>query len=245
MNKILFILMIISNIVIAQVTPDYDKEARWAEEIEDAILDGDSVWLSASNHEFMTIFTEDEDEGKEAAIIVHGTGIHPDWTQVIQPLRVGLTENGYNTLSIQMPVLGNDMHGDDYIPLFPHADKRIIASIKYLKDQGLNPTTIIGHSLGTTMSTHFLANNDHTLSSFVAIGMGNKAVKFLPEIDIAVFDLYGDSDLTSVLDSVEDRQSASKNNKGYFQKMVNSDHFFNDKDELLISEVSAWLKQHN
>ena len=242
MKKLLIFLFAISNMVIAQVLPDYEKEARWAEEIEDAILDGDPVWLSTDNHEFFSIFTLDEEEGSEAAIIVHGTGIHPDWTQVIQPLRVGLTENGFNTLSIQMPVLANDMHGADYIPLFPNSDSRIVSAINYLKAQGLNPTTLIGHSLGTVMSAHFLANNEHTFTRFVAVGMGGNAVKFLPEVDIAVFDLYGDSDLSSVLESVKDRLNASKNNKAYFQKMVNSDHFFNDKDELLISEVSEWLK---
>ncbi|SFV86216.1 hypothetical protein MNB_SUP05-SYMBIONT-4-1301 [hydrothermal vent metagenome] len=45
-----------------------------------------------------------------------------------------------------------------------------------------------------------------------------------------------------VLNSVNERSQASSNNKHYTQKKVDADHFFNDKDELLINEVSTWLK---
>jgi alpha/beta superfamily hydrolase len=242
MKKLFVLLFFISNIAISALSPDYAKEARWAEQVEESILDGDSVWLSADEHEFLTIFTEDESEGNEAAIIVHGTGVHPNWTQVIQPLRVGLTENGFNTLSIQMPVLENGMHGEDYMPLFPGADRRIMSAVKYLKDEGFNPTTLIAHSLGTTMSTHFLANNEHTFEKFVGVGMGERAVEYLSSIDIAILDLYGNEDLESVLNSTKDKMNASKHNQNYTQKMVNTDHFFNGQDELLVSEVSAWLK---
>jgi hypothetical protein len=242
MKKLFVLLFFISSMAISATSPDYAKEARWAEQVEESILDGDSVWLSVDEHEFFTIFTEDESEGNEAAIIVHGTGVHPDWTQVIQPLRVGLTENGFNTLSIQMPVLENGMHGIDYKPLFPGAGRRIMSAVKYLKGEGFNPTTLIGHSLGTVMSTHFLANNKHTFEKFVAVGMGRNAVQFLSNIDLAVLDLYGNEDLESVLSSTKDKMNASKHNQNYTQKMVNADHFFNNQDDLLISEVSTWLK---
>ncbi|MDG2395350.1 MAG: hypothetical protein P8M52_03280, partial [Candidatus Thioglobus sp.] len=60
--------------------------------------------------------------------------------------------------------------------------------------------------------------------------------------DIPVFDLYGDEDLESVLKSVKDRANASKNNSNYSQMKVSADHFFNDKDGLLIESVGTWLK---
>jgi len=139
-------------------------------------------------------------------------------------------------------VLENGMHGDDYKPLFPGAGRRIMSAVKYLKGEGFNPTTLIGHSLGTVMSTHFLANNKHTFEKFVAVGMGRNAVQFLSNIDLAVLDLYGNEDLESVLSSTKDKMNASKHNQNYTQKMVNADHFFNNQDDLLISEVSTWLK---
>ncbi|WP_201341171.1 hypothetical protein [Abyssogena phaseoliformis symbiont] len=55
--KLLSILsIIIVQAAFAQMTPDYAKETRWAAQVEDALMDGDSVWLSANNHEFLSIF---------------------------------------------------------------------------------------------------------------------------------------------------------------------------------------------
>ncbi|HAP05819.1 MAG TPA: DUF3530 domain-containing protein, partial [Gammaproteobacteria bacterium] len=45
MRKILVALILLSNIVFAQVVSDYAKEARWASFIEDGLMDGDVVWL--------------------------------------------------------------------------------------------------------------------------------------------------------------------------------------------------------
>ena len=111
---------------------DLAKEKRWATQVVDAILDGEAVWLNDGKSEFLGIYTEaGEDEGR-AVIVMHGTGIHPDWQQVIQPLRVGLTEHGWNTLSIQMPILANDADYSDYAPLYDEVAPRINAAIKYL-----------------------------------------------------------------------------------------------------------------
>ncbi len=43
--------------------------------------------------------------GNAGVLINHGRGFHPDWVDTVQPLRVGLVDYGWNTLSIQMPVL--------------------------------------------------------------------------------------------------------------------------------------------
>ncbi len=80
-------------------------------------------------------------------IVVHGLDAHPDWVQVIQPFRIVLTEKGFNTFPIQVPVLENGVDADQYEPLFNKADNRIIAAINYLKVQGFEINTLIAHSL--------------------------------------------------------------------------------------------------
>jgi hypothetical protein len=103
-------LLIITLAVLSFTThaSDLEKEKRWVDQVVDAILDGDAVWLNDGTSEFLGIYTEAEKDKSRAVIVMHGTGIHPDWQQVIQPLRVGLTEHNWNTLSIQMPILPND-----------------------------------------------------------------------------------------------------------------------------------------
>ena len=82
---------------------DIAKEKRWADQVVEALMDGDELWLKTddkANQEFLGIYTESTTDSKNAVLIMHGTGIHPDWQQIIQPLRVGLTESGWHTLSI-------------------------------------------------------------------------------------------------------------------------------------------------
>ena len=72
---------------------DLAKEKRWADQVVDAILDGEAVWLNDGTSDFLGIYTEAAEDKGRSVIVMHGTGIHPDWQQVIQPLRVGLTEH--------------------------------------------------------------------------------------------------------------------------------------------------------
>ncbi|RKZ55324.1 MAG: DUF3530 domain-containing protein, partial [Gammaproteobacteria bacterium] len=135
---------------------DLDKEKRWADQVVDAILDGDAVWLNDGKNNFLGIYTEAEEDKGRAVIVMHGTGIHPDWQQVIQPLRVGLTEDSWNTLSIQMPVLANEAEYIDYAQLYDEVAPRIDAAIKYLKDNGIKEIVLLGHSQGSSMTAYYL-----------------------------------------------------------------------------------------
>ena len=92
--------------VIWAAEPDWQREQRLDAQTRDAILDGEPVDLKANGRTFHAIDMEaDADEPRGAVILAHGRGFHPDWHQVVGPLRVSLAEAGWRTLSIQMPVL--------------------------------------------------------------------------------------------------------------------------------------------
>lgn len=226
----------------AALASDLNKEQRWREQIVDAILDGEPVDLNNGQHDFLAIYTEGDGSRKTGLIIMHGTGIHPDYPSVINPLRVGLAEKGWSTLSLQLPVLANEAEDKDYVPLIPQAAPRIKAGIEYLNKAGLQRTIIIAHSLGTNMAGHALATNAVSVNGFVAIGMGTAAAQHLKSIHVPVLDLYGSNDLAGVVRSALQRQSASARNKDYTQvSVMDADHFFNDKEEELISLIASWL----
>ncbi len=134
----------------AATASDLEKEARWRAQIVDALLDGEAVDLNAGDVTFLGIYTEAEEPTARAAIIAHGIGVHPDWPQVIQPLRTGLPQQGWSTLSIQMPVLPNEATTADYAPLFDEVAPRLDAAVAYLKGKGADRIAIIAHSLGAT-----------------------------------------------------------------------------------------------
>ena len=97
---------------------DLEREKRLSDQIIDAILDGEPEFLNTGNHKFLSIYMEtDADQPKGAAIILHGRGYHPNWKDVVYPLRTGLPEHGWHTLSIQMPVLNKQAKYYDYVPI--------------------------------------------------------------------------------------------------------------------------------
>ena len=234
---------------------DLDKEKRWADQVVDAILDGDAVWLNDGKSDFLGIYTEAEEDKGRAVIVMHGTGIHPDWQQVIQPLRVGLTEHNWNTLSIQMPVLANEAEYIDYAPLYDEVAPRIDAAIKYLKDNGIKEIVLLGHSQGSSMTAYYLRSVNTSkakknIKGFVAIGIAAFAadermdsIKSLEKITIPVLDLYGDEDLENILATVDTRSAAAKKagNKNYTQIKITGNHFFDGHEDELVKTVADWL----
>ena len=129
---------------------DLAKEKRWADQVVDAIIDGDAVWLNDGKSDFLGIFTEAEEDKGRAVVVMHGTGIHPDWQQVVQPLRVGLIAHNWSTLSIQMPILANEAEYPEYAPLYDEVAPRIDAAIKYLKKNGIESIVLLGNRLSSS-----------------------------------------------------------------------------------------------
>ena len=225
-------------------TSDLAKEQRWADQIIEALLDGEAITLNDGKNDFLGILTESEKDKPSGAIVLHGLGVHPDWAQVVHPLRVGLPEHGWTTLSLQLPILANEAEFKDYIPLIPDAAPRIRAGIKHLRSLGISRVVIIAHSLGTVMTAHALANDDMGVAGFAAVGMPEDSGQYLREIKVPTLDLYGENDLERIVASAEQRKAAAAHNKQYSQVMgKGADHFFNDRDEQLLATIVAWLNR--
>ncbi len=246
--KLLFVALVTLSFSVQ--ASDLTKEKRWADQVVEAILDGEEVWLNDGHSDFLGIYTEAEEDKSRAVIVMHGTGIHPDWQQVVQPLRVGLTEHNWNTLSIQMPILANDAEYTAYAPLYDEVAPRINAAIKYLNDQGSKNILLISHSQGSAMTAYYLSTNKNKVKGFVAISMPAFAedrrmnsLLSLEKITIPVLDLYGTDDLEGILSSVESRAAAAKKagNKNYLQIKITGNHFYDGQDELLVETVAKWL----
>ena len=102
---------------------DYEKERRWADDILPTLLVGKAEWLQQKNgHRFLSLYTEAK-AAKGAVIIAHGRGWSPDF-ELYGTLRTRLAEEGYTTLSIQLPVLPSTAILGLYVPLYPDARER-------------------------------------------------------------------------------------------------------------------------
>lgn len=251
-------------LLISAVTPslasDTAKEKRWADQIVDGLMDGEAVWLEAGKTKFLGIYTPTAAKpAKGAVIVAHGIGVHPDWPDVVNPLRVKLAERGWNTLSVQMPILPNEAEYKDYIPLFPEVSPRLKAAVDHLKSKGNKKIAIAAHSLGATMGAYFLAQNKSPVDGLVVVGTsgtqlhdtpgtGVRYFESLPKLNkLPILDIYGSDDLKEVLDSVAKRKEIAKDsgNTRYTQvKVAGANHFFQGKDAELVQQVSSWLDQN-
>ncbi len=120
----------------AVTAQDYEREKRWAAEVEGSLVVGDLVRLKLpQGREFLGIFSGNKG-AKKAILLVHGVGVHPDFG-VIGILRAALADLGHATLSIQMPVQKSDAAVTDYFPVvFPEAAARIKAGADWLAQNG-------------------------------------------------------------------------------------------------------------
>jgi alpha-beta hydrolase superfamily lysophospholipase len=236
---------------VAAAQPDFEREARLASEIVDGIMDGDAVMLADGDHEFLSIYTE-ADEPKGTVIILHGRGFHPDWMDAVQPLRVGLVEEGWSTLSLQMPVLEKTAKYYDYEPIFPASHARIEAAIAYAKEQSDKPVVILAHSCGAHMAMSWIREkSDESIDAYIGAGMGATDFKQpmrepfpLASMKVPVLDVYGTDEYPAVLRMAEERLAmiTEAGNAQSAQKTVEgANHYFANKGEEATAVVAEWL----
>ena len=228
----------------AIAAPDYVREKRWAEEIAPAVVVGDAVYLAQkSGHRFLAIYTEAR-QPRAAVIVVHGLGVHPDWA-LNGALRSGLADQGYTTLSVQMPVLAADAKADAYPPLFPDAADRLQVAIEFLKARGYGKIAIASHSLGGRMSNLFLAGTPgHGISAWISVGIMPSEFAEPAKLQMPVLDIYGERDFPQVLQQTNVRAAALKTLKGSAQiEVAGADHYFTGREAELVRQARLFLDQ--
>ena len=167
-------------------------------------------------------------------------GLHPDWG-LINILRTRLAEQGYATLSVQMPVLEAEAKADEYPPLFPEAAERLAAGVAFLRGRGLKKVAIVSHSMGARMTDHFLASaGDGRIDAWVAIGLSGEFAA-PAAFKAPVLDLYGEKDYPAFIGARE-RAAAIRKVRGSGQvRVAGADHFFAGMETELVRQVKLFL----
>jgi predicted alpha/beta-hydrolase family hydrolase len=220
---------------------DYAREKRWADEVTPAVVVGDAVWLELkSGRKFLAIWTPSP-KASAGIILVHGRGAHPD-ARVVNPLRSRLAEQGYATLSVQMPVLAAEILSDQYTPLFPEATERLQAAVAFLRGKGTKRVAIVSHSLGSRMANHFFNEaGEARVDAWVSIGILGEYIE-PGTFKTPVLDLYGERDFPDVLDNSARRAAALRQVRGSGQVQVaGADHFFTGVEDEMVRQVKLFL----
>lgn len=227
---------------------DYEREQRLTDEVDANLFDGDIVNLQAAGRGFIGIETSPESEVKGTVLMVHGRGLHADWPKVTNPLRVGLVEHGWRTLSVQMPVLAKGALYSQYVPLFSEGTQRLDAALDYIKITHPGTISLLAHSCGVHMSMAWLKTNpDRPLLGMIGIGMGAtdageemafeypiKALKF------PLTEIIGEFDYPTVRRTSKQRTALISDN---FQQIELKDagHYHEGVEDKLLETVASIL----
>lgn len=220
---------------------DYEKEKRWADDILPTLLVGRAEWLTQKNgHRFLTLFTEAKDP-KGAVIIAHGRGWSPDF-ELYGTLRTRLADEGWTTLSIQLPVLPSTAILGLYVPLYPDARERFQLAVDFLKGKGYRNIAIVSHSLGATMANQYLIRTEDTsVKAWVFVGI-LQGLQEMFRVRIPTLDVYGSNDWTVTMWGAPERAKQLAQHPGSGQVMVpGAKHFFEGREDELVKIINGFL----
>ncbi len=242
----------------AGITPDYEREQRLIDEAEAGLFDGEIVFFPAGNRDVFALLSEPEEPTIDGIVmLLHGRGFHPDWPQVVGPLREGLTDNGIPTFSVQMPVLAKDAKYYDYLEIIPESFPRIQGAIEYLKNSGYEWIAIVAHSCSVHMTMSWIQQFGYSgFHAYAGIGMGatdyrQPMLQPFPfdQISLPVLDLFGSEDYPAVVKAASERMDVihAVGNPQSAQVIIDgADHFFDDYEDELVSAVTEWITSlHN
>tara|TARA_B100000586_G_C20037311_1_gene395991 strand:- start:81 stop:881 length:801 start_codon:yes stop_codon:yes gene_type:complete len=249
---IVVFLFFISKNISSEILPDYNREQNISSQFLHDIFDGELISLSTTLNESFKIVEYKSNNNKQAVLLFHGRGLHPNEHRIMQPLRIALYNEGYNTYSIQLPVLPKGKTYYDYFEIFKYSDERINSSLEYIASSNKS-VFIIAHSCGVHMLMSWLeSNNFDNIAGLILIGsepldLGQKLLRKYPynKIKVPILDIYGENDYPSITKNATARFKMIKqqqNNKSNQVSVPNSDHYHTDNANELLKVVKTWLK---
>jgi pimeloyl-ACP methyl ester carboxylesterase len=227
------------------VAQDYAREARYAQEVVSGLVVGDAVNIkAASGREFLALHTPGA-AGKAAVVLVHGVGVHPDFG-VIGLLRAKLSDRGYTTLAIQMPVQSKEAKLDDYFPtVFPDAADRMTKAADWLRAKGHTNVVLLSHSMGAWMANEYLdkAHASTPYKAWIVMGLTGGYSWGMRRYAMPVLDIYGELDNAPVLGAVGRRKMALSGANGSRQvKIEGADHHYTGRENAVAAAIDAFLQ---
>ena len=244
---------LLSNLAGVAIAADIEREQRLVAELEASLFDGNLQQLSAGNVTFAAVELSPESNPVRGSIVLlHGRGVHADWPDNIGPLRIALAQNGWHTLSLQMPVLEKSAKYFDYLAILPEAFPRIEAGINHLLTSGHGPIVLLAHSCGAHMAMAWLETTvGRSIDAFIGIGMGatdygqpmQRPFPFAT-LTIPVLDIYGSEDYPAVQRLAPIRLKAIEVGGDVNSTQLSidgADHNFTAYIDAMAQPISRWL----
>ncbi|MGM0594152.1 MAG: DUF3530 family protein [Pseudomonadota bacterium] len=185
-------------------------------------LKGEKLSLNVADEPIFALYqAQSRGSGRGSVLLLHDRGSHPAAPGVIEPLRLGLPQAGWSSLSLSLPPLAEDGLTIEWLE---RSRERIAAAVEALAQRSQPPVVLIGHGSGARAAVDYLAGGEPPdVRGLVMIGMPAPANTDEPRLDSAeqlagltlpMLDIAGSRDTPGVLQSAERREQAAIRQQG-------------------------------
>lgn len=174
-------------------------------------------------------------------VLLHDMGAHPDWSEVIRPLRQALVAAGWAVFSPQLPLLAAGSSRGDYEAVQSLAVARIRLALSHVQAQDFARLAVVGYGTGASASLIcFVDPATPKLFAFTAIGLHQADNSG----DVPFLDVFGSLDESQIRTAVTERAlAARRRTQSDYRRIeiVGADHRFTGNADELVKRVSGWL----
>lgn len=229
---------------------DMHRARQIAEAIELHTTPDEAIRLEASGIEFRGLYRDAVSKDlRGGVILLHGRHSSQDSANLIHPLRQGLPEHGWSSLSLAMPIAEpDDLQG--HAARLEEAIERLQSAVTFFTQKNLTNIALLAHDTGTWAALGYLARSpDSTVKAAVLvdpvpipdldpspIAADRPSFTGLPILEIL------SSRLSSPADDMSRKRAAMKNNPAYRLLVLNEpDRGWQDMEDFLINRIHGWL----
>ncbi len=256
----LFTLYLFAMFLTLTALSDASQEKQFSAQLAKGVTIGETINLPSGENAFLAIYTPTNAQNSRGGIILlHDLGTHADWPDIITPLRSKLPAKGWNTLSLQLPILPDSVLPKEMEQTFAEITSRINSAINFYTEKGIYNLVLIGYSFGAAAGIKYLENSvgrRKEVIAFVGVSMYNDLYHISLQqapgpdnppskaINIPVLDIYGSLDFEKVVESAKFRASnAKQSQRNNFSQIVlaGADHHFTGLSNNLVKRIGSWL----
>ncbi|HFE38355.1 MAG TPA: DUF3530 family protein [Gammaproteobacteria bacterium] len=185
---------------------NYHIEHQYSQLLQNSVDAENIVWLNAGLPlKTLGLFQKAQGKRLGTVIILPDLNQHPDWPQITHPLRIKLSNYGWDTLSIQMPIKETNASLSQLENIYQIAAARITAAMAYLRKKRAENIIVLALRHSANIAIRYLAENLTTreiraiisISAFDSSWINSSPL--LQKITIPFLDIIAQNDQPAVL----------------------------------------------
>ncbi|MDJ0740217.1 MAG: DUF3530 family protein [Gammaproteobacteria bacterium] len=228
-------------------------EAAWLN-ADPVQLDGDAVRLSAGDQSFVAIHRAHTTRSAIGAVVLlHDPATHADSLEVVRPLRLGLPDAGWDTLSLQLPPADATADTSAWLDRSDAIGARVDAALDWLAQRQQRNQVLLALGASGPLALRYAATRaDAALQGLVLISAPSAFAATaerdaLASLQRPLLDIFAERDRAAVRDGAAGRLRAARDAGlgAYRQRVVSGASMgFRGSEGQLLADVRAWLKAY-